>query len=278
MSNQEYARVVGRRIKRIREGKGMTRLELAEAVGVDHTALSCWEMGKYMPRDGKRVPLSRALGLEVHELFAHRDDDDEVPASASPLSNDSQMATALNSLVRGSRHLRMLRFAYPYSTAARSKIEFRQYAEERILSDSLEVNRAEVFYDLGRLKEVLSNIFRFNGRAYWVKGFVGGPDVLPSMDIYIGDKDTVVLSAYWNSVPSDDRPRMQVSGAVSNGFFRAYWNEVWNRGRLLNIRGSQDISAVRDIALKLGLRSSEWPEFVEQARHLEMEDGAVPLP
>jgi hypothetical protein len=46
---------------------------------------------------------------------------------------------------------------------------------------------------------------------------------------------------------------------------------------LLNIRGGHDLSAVRDLALCLGLKKSLWNNFCEEARALEVGDGAPPL-
>ncbi len=136
-----------------------------------------------------------------------------------------------------------------------------------------------MFYDLERLKEVLSNIIRFDGHPYWVKGFVGGAEILPAVDMYINDKGGVLLSAYWNGVPAVDRPHLQLTGAATATFFKKYWAEVWNRGRLLNIHGAQDLTAVRDIAVSLGLKNSDWADFVDGARSppIEGRRAAAPL-
>ena len=279
MSNPEFARIVGRRLKRIREQKGLTRIDLAKAIGVDNTALSCWEAGKYMPRDKTRAPLAHALGVEVHNLFDPREEEDEMPIRATMPTDDDQVSVLLSGLVKRSRHLKMLRFSYPFSTAARYRQEFRQTVSARILDNSLELLRAEVFYNLDRLKEVLSNILRYDGRSYWVKGFaVTGMDVFPGIDFCIGDHDDCLLSAVWNSVPADDRPRLWLSGKPVSGFVRAYWNEAWHRGRLLNVNGAHDLSAVRDLAIILGLKSDGWTEFLDAARSFKMGDGAPPMP
>jgi DNA-binding XRE family transcriptional regulator len=257
----------------------MTRVELAKAIGVDNTALSCWEAGKYMPRDKNRTPLARVLGVEVHDLFDPREDEVELPIRATLLASDEQASALLNDLVKKSRHVKILRFSYPFATATRYRYEFRQYIAARILDGSLEMLRAEVFYNLDRLKEVLSNIFRFDGYSYWVKGFaITGTDMFPGIDFCWGDQDDCLLSAAWNSVPADDRPRLWLSGKPVSAFVQAYWNEVWHRGQLLNINGVHDLSAVRDLAIRLGLKSDEWTSFLESARRFKMADGAPPMP
>ena len=57
------------RIKALREAKGMTQQALADAVGVDRSAVSLWETGDKFPLVAKLPKIARALGVEWYELF-----------------------------------------------------------------------------------------------------------------------------------------------------------------------------------------------------------------
>lgn len=62
--------ITGAMIKKLREEKGMTQLQLAEATGVSDKAVSKWETSKGLPDITLIEPLSKALGVSVMELMS----------------------------------------------------------------------------------------------------------------------------------------------------------------------------------------------------------------
>lgn len=62
--------VTGQTIKRLRESKGITQLELAEQIGVSDKTISKWETGKGFPDIALIEPLGRTLGVSVMELLS----------------------------------------------------------------------------------------------------------------------------------------------------------------------------------------------------------------
>ena len=62
--------ITGATIKRLREAKGMTQIQLAEMTGVGSKAVSKWETGKGLPDISLIEPLSKALGVSVMELMS----------------------------------------------------------------------------------------------------------------------------------------------------------------------------------------------------------------
>jgi len=271
--------IVGTRIKRLRQTQGLSRQELARFLRVDVTAVAAWEAGKYMPREKHRAALSRALSTEIGILFNGSADDELVRYSATLVQTLEDLPTLLLNLLDRTRNtLRTFRLAAPYSTAAHIQQEFRSRVAARILDKSLEVMRIEIFYDLVRLKEILSNIFRYAGCRYYVKAHcVGAKDVAPAMGGYIFDESEILLGAYWSAVPPHNKPGLHVSGPPFRSYFNAYWDEIWGRGTYLNIGGCHDLGAVREVAMRMGLPKGAWSAFVEDARRLEIGDGAPPL-
>ncbi len=61
--------ITGEIIKRLREEKGLTQLELAKKLNVTDKAVSRWETGKGYPDIAILEPLSAALGVSVTELL-----------------------------------------------------------------------------------------------------------------------------------------------------------------------------------------------------------------
>lgn len=57
-------------IKRLREAKGITQIQLAEQLGVTSKAVSKWETAKSLPDITLFEPLSRILGVSVMELLS----------------------------------------------------------------------------------------------------------------------------------------------------------------------------------------------------------------
>ena len=57
-------------IRRLREKKGMTQLELAEKIGVTDKAVSKWETAKGLPDIALLEPLAAALGVSAAELLS----------------------------------------------------------------------------------------------------------------------------------------------------------------------------------------------------------------
>ena len=62
--------ITGATIKKLREEKGITQLQLAEEIGVSSKTVSKWETAKGLPDISLIEPLSRALGVSVLELMS----------------------------------------------------------------------------------------------------------------------------------------------------------------------------------------------------------------
>lgn len=67
MTNQY---ITGSLIKRLRENKKLTQLELAEKINVTDKAISKWETGRGYPDISLVESLAKALGVSVIELFS----------------------------------------------------------------------------------------------------------------------------------------------------------------------------------------------------------------
>ena len=135
----------------------------------------------------------------------------------------------------------------------------------------------EIFYDLERLKDVLSNILRYDGCRYYVKSYCAGQkEIPPALGGYFFDDSELVIGDYWINVPPHGRLNMRLSGEPFQTFFLKFWDEIWQRGTLLNLRGAHDLSCVRDLAIQMGLKTKQWPQFLEEASALKVGDGAPP--
>ncbi len=62
--------ITGSTVKKLREAKGITQLQLAEKIGVTAKAVSKWETAKGLPDISLIEPLSQALGVSVMELMS----------------------------------------------------------------------------------------------------------------------------------------------------------------------------------------------------------------
>lgn len=62
--------ITGTTIKRLREAKGLTQLQLADEIGVTAKAVSKWETAKGLPDISLIEPLGKALGVSVMELMS----------------------------------------------------------------------------------------------------------------------------------------------------------------------------------------------------------------
>lgn len=60
---------MGEKIRALREAKGLSQKELAEALGVDQTAISAWEKNKNEPTLFNLRRLCDVLGVQPAELF-----------------------------------------------------------------------------------------------------------------------------------------------------------------------------------------------------------------
>ncbi len=62
--------ITGPTIKKLREAKGLTQLQLSDEIGVTAKAVSKWETAKGLPDISLIEPLSQALGVSVLELMS----------------------------------------------------------------------------------------------------------------------------------------------------------------------------------------------------------------
>ena len=57
-------------IKRLREKKGLTQMELASAIDVSQASVALWEGGACFPRPEKLPRLAKVLGCTIDDLFS----------------------------------------------------------------------------------------------------------------------------------------------------------------------------------------------------------------
>ena len=62
--------ITAKTVKRLREEKGLTQLQLAEIIGVSDKTVSKWETSKGLPDISLVEPLCKALGVSVAELMS----------------------------------------------------------------------------------------------------------------------------------------------------------------------------------------------------------------
>lgn len=66
----EEARTFGDRIRKLRQERNLTQLQLAEFVGVTQTSVAAWETGKRgIPKGDNLLKLAEALGFDAGELI-----------------------------------------------------------------------------------------------------------------------------------------------------------------------------------------------------------------
>lgn len=278
MITTSAAAAIGRRIRHLREAKGLSRNDLARTIDVDISSISGWERGKRLPRDTLRPLLARALDCELEHLMSPMADL-ETPNTVAVLDVGREFPRALAHAARNMRHsLRAVRLSIPDATAQHVLRDARQVLSERILSGRIEAQRIEIFYTLDRLKETLSNILRYDDRPYYVKASCTGmKEVAPFLGGYGFDENEVMLGTYRPTMPPQGYSVLHLRGPEVGQFFHSHWNRIWTDGTLINPRGAHDLSAVREVALALGLPPRRWSRFVEEAAALEIGDGAPPL-
>jgi transcriptional regulator with XRE-family HTH domain len=271
----------GRRVKTLRENNGLSRRELASAVGVrDESSVRGWENGRHRPSEKYTLKLADIFGVAVSDLTANHPGDITIPTFVRIIDTHKELPGLLIDILRRTKHsIKAIRIAARYSTASGIQTDFRREVARRILDGTLVVERAEIFYDLSRFREVLANIIRYAGRGYRVKAYCPGLDeVVPGFGGYCFDDQDILFGAYWDRTPPPSHaPGLLLSGDPFREFFRAYWGEIWRRGVWLNEKGAHHLDAARRVAQRLGLRERDWPKFVEEARCLEIGDGAPPL-
>ena len=60
---------IGRQISSLRKKKGMTQMELADALGISYQAVSNWERGNTMPDISKLPELAEIFGVSIEEIL-----------------------------------------------------------------------------------------------------------------------------------------------------------------------------------------------------------------
>ncbi|HET8942658.1 MAG TPA: helix-turn-helix transcriptional regulator [Rudaea sp.] len=268
----------GEQLRRLRESRELSRCTVASALKVDVTTVRGWEQDRYRPRPSRLKQLAKLLEVNGNQLLSSETGAVPIPG-ASLVDTLTELPELLDNLLKRTyRVLKALRIAAPYSTPAHIQHRFRSVLDERLLAGTIEVQRIEIIYTLERLREVVSNIIRYEHCAYHYKAYCAGlSEVAPAMGGYYFDDQEFLIGAYWTGVPPHHRPGLHMSGEPFCSYFRAYWDEIWHRGTHMNPRGAHDLSHCRNIALKLGLEAKDWTAFVEEARAFEVGDGAPPL-
>jgi transcriptional regulator with XRE-family HTH domain len=75
LGNPSYPVRWGKTIREMRELRGLTVQELADAIDVSGQAVRVWESGKFPPSDRNRILLARFFNVQPGVLFDLRLDD-----------------------------------------------------------------------------------------------------------------------------------------------------------------------------------------------------------
>nr|WP_296039224.1 helix-turn-helix transcriptional regulator [uncultured Enterocloster sp.] len=79
---------LGTRIKKIRQSRGMTQLDLAKKIGTSQTAIALWESGNRSMSFEVIDRISIALSVSAsYLLFGEKDFKDDIPDESSSMSN-----------------------------------------------------------------------------------------------------------------------------------------------------------------------------------------------
>lgn len=63
------AKIIGQKIKELRESKNISREKFANSVDISTSALSMYETGQRIPRDEVKLRIARYLGTTIESLF-----------------------------------------------------------------------------------------------------------------------------------------------------------------------------------------------------------------
>ena len=56
-------------LKKIREARNITQIELSDKIGVPQSTIASWETGRAYPRADKLPAIAKALGCTIDELL-----------------------------------------------------------------------------------------------------------------------------------------------------------------------------------------------------------------
>lgn len=89
----EHVEAMGRRIKDLREARGLTQSQLARLMPgtVDASQISRWERGKHEPTVDHREALAEALGTTVAALMVDEPDKTVTPDLANGFDEDADL-------------------------------------------------------------------------------------------------------------------------------------------------------------------------------------------
>lgn len=63
------AKTIGKKIKELRESKGLTQEAFCESVGITQSALSNYENGLRIPRDEVKLRIARCFDTSIEAIF-----------------------------------------------------------------------------------------------------------------------------------------------------------------------------------------------------------------
>ena len=95
----EIAKKLGLRIKELREKQGLTQLKLAEILDMEASNLSKIERGIQIPKEESLDNISKALNVEVKELFDYTEN-----------INKQDLISKINTLLENSNEENLQRF------------------------------------------------------------------------------------------------------------------------------------------------------------------------
>jgi transcriptional regulator with XRE-family HTH domain len=157
-----FVLTIGEQLRRLRESRELSRAAVASALKVDVTTVRGREQDRYPPRHERLKQLTKVLEVNGSQLLPCTTRAVQNPG-ASLVDTVTELPELLDNLLKRTyRALKALRIAAPYSTPTHVQHGFPTLLDERLLAGTIEIQRIEIIYNLERLREVVSNIIRYD--------------------------------------------------------------------------------------------------------------------
>lgn len=256
----------GNRLKALRRKQGLSQGALASRMGVTEATVRHWERDRNLPTRKRRSELASILGVTEQSLSEGSE-----KSTVQEFDIFREMEELSLKLLADAQIVQSTRLAMNYVQPPAIQSRFKMEQVRRMKEGSLSIEKIEILYVPGRIRDIIYNFRAYRNLNYRVRYLPTPPHPIPMPNFYAFDMTNFIFGGYHVTHPPTNSQNLWLSGEIWNRFLSEYWIALWQQSLALS-ELDDPMYELRSIARAIGLDDQQWQALCAEAEEIGARD------